>query len=249
MTEKVERITPYTSDSRNKGEQVEAMFDSIAPAYDFMNTAMSMGLHRRWLGKAIKSVALEQPKRILDVATGTADVAIALSRRLPESHVVGVDLSEGMLERGRQKVEKGGLSERIELLKGDCLALPFGDDEFDAVTVAYGVRNFEHLDAGYREMCRVLKPGGKLVVIELSTPPSKLVKPLYKFYTRYVIPLVGRMVSRDVRAYSYLPESIAAVAQGEAMTELMEQSGFESASYRRLTFGVCTIYEARKPRG
>lgn len=242
MGDAAERINPYSGDSRDKTSQVEAMFDSIAPAYDFMNSAMSFGLHRRWLRKAIGEAAEGDPAKILDVATGTADVAIALSRRLPDASVTGIDLSEGMLEVGRRKVSKAGLDERIELRQADCLHLPMADGTYDCVTVAYGVRNFEHLLEGYREMARVLRKGGRIVVIELSTPKSAFVKPFYKFYTRCVIPVVGRMVSKDVRAYSYLPESIAAVAQGEAMTALMEEAGFRDTKFRRLTFGVCTIY-------
>lgn len=246
MAEKVEKINPYDGDVRGKTQQVEAMFDSIAPAYDFMNSAMSMGLHRRWLRRAIKEVASSSPADILDVATGTADVAIALARRLPDASITGIDLSEGMLSVGRRKVEKAGLGSRIALRQADCLSLPFADDSFDAVTVAYGVRNFEHLLEGYREMARVLRPGGRIAVIELSTPRSAIVKPFYKFYTKRVIPAAGRIVSKDVRAYSYLPESIAAVAQGEDMTALMAQAGFSDTRFRRLTLGVCTIYTGVK---
>lgn len=241
-----ERVNPYAGDTRHKTQQVEAMFDSIAPAYDFMNSAMSFGLHRRWLRKAIGIVAGQLPAHVLDVATGTADVAIALARRLPKARVTGIDLSEGMLAVGRKKVEKAALADRILLQQADCLHLPFADNTFDCVTVAYGVRNFEHLLEGYREMTRVLRKGGTLVVIELSTPRSAIVKPFYKFYTRCIIPLVGRVVSKDVRAYSYLPESIAAVAQGEAMTALMQQAGLRDTAHRPLTFGVCTIYTALK---
>lgn len=246
MADAAERINPYTGDSRHKAQQVEAMFDSIAPAYDFMNSAMSFGLHRRWLRKAIRVVEADAPAAILDVATGTADVAIALARHLSGVSITGIDLSEGMLEVGRRKVTKAGLDERITLRQADCLHLPFADETFDTVTVAYGVRNFEHLLDGYREMTRVLRKGGRLVVIELSTPTSPIVKPFYKFYTRCIIPLVGRMVSKDVRAYSYLPESIAAVAQGSAMTALMQQAGLTATTHRPLTLGVCTLYTAKK---
>lgn len=246
MGDAAERINPYAGDSRDKTQQVEAMFDSIAPAYDFMNSAMSFGLHRRWLRKAIKGVREANPGNILDVATGTADVAIALARTLPQARVTGIDLSEGMLEVGRRKVAKAALDGRITLQQADCLHLPFADESFDAITVAYGVRNFEHLLEGYREMQRVLRKGGRLTVIELSTPRSPLVKPFYKFYTRCVIPVVGRLVSKDVRAYSYLPESIAAVAQGEKMTALMEEAGLSDTAFRPLTFGVCTIYTGVK---
>ncbi|MCM1110926.1 MAG: ubiquinone/menaquinone biosynthesis methyltransferase, partial [Clostridium sp.] len=187
------------------------------------------------------------PRRILDVATGTGDLAIELARKISGTTVTGIDLSEGMLSIGRRKVDEAGLSGRIDFVAGDCLALPFDDCSFDTVTVAYGVRNFEHLDRGYREMLRVLRPGGMLSVIELSTPVSPLVRPFYRAYTSWVIPLAGRIASHDVRAYSYLPESIAAVPQGDAMLSIMRGEGFSDTSFERLTFGVCTIYTARKP--
>lgn len=244
--EEVENIRPYGSDGEGKTEQVRDMFDSIAPAYDLMNSLMSVGMHRRWLHRAVEAASEGSPNRILDVATGTGDVAIALAQAMPRAEVCGIDLSEGMIERGRRKVAAAGLDGRIALSQADCLALPFADNSFDVVTVAYGVRNFEHLDRGYAEMLRVLRPGGKLVVIELTTPRSAIVKPFYRFYTRCIIPAVGRMVSRDVRAYSYLPESIAAVPQREAMCELMERCGFVNATWRTFTMGVCAMYVGEK---
>ncbi len=240
-----ERITPY-GDSRHKTEQVRDMFDSIAPAYDFMNRAMTMGIDKLWRRKAVKMVKSSTPASLLDVATGTGDLAIKLARTMPGCHVTGIDLSEGMLGVGRRKVADAGLSGRIEFRQADCLALPFDDNTFDAVTVAYGVRNFERLADGYREMARVLKPGGLLCVIELSTPRGAVTAPLYRFYTRHVIPFVGRLVSKDVRAYSYLPESIAAVAQGDDMLALMRDAGLRDTAFRPMTFGACTIYTARK---
>ena len=244
---KVEEINPYLYDGQSKTEQVREMFDNIAPAYDFMNRAMSFGLHRLWLRRAVKALGDGAPLDVLDVATGTADVAISIARKYPQTQLTGIDLSEGMLERGRQKVDEACLGGRIRLRQADCLHLPFADGSFDAVSVAYGVRNFERLADGYREMLRVLRPGGTLTVIELSTPTSKLVRPFYNFYTRHIIPLMGRLVSKDIRAYSYLPESIAAVPQRDGMTSLMADCGFADAAYRKLTFGVCTLYTARKP--
>ncbi|MBD5188486.1 MAG: bifunctional demethylmenaquinone methyltransferase/2-methoxy-6-polyprenyl-1,4-benzoquinol methylase UbiE [Bacteroidales bacterium] len=240
---KVEEITPYGS-SDPKGQQVEQMFDSIAPAYDLMNRAMTLGIDRRWRAKAVGM--LGAPGRILDVATGTGDLALLLARRIPGSEIVGVDLSEGMIAVGRKKIADAGLADRITLRAADCLNLPFADNSFDCITVAYGVRNFADIPAGLREMQRVLRPGGRLCVIELSVPTNPLVKPFYNLYTRGIIPLMGRIVSHDSRAYSYLPESIAAVPQGPAMTALMEAAGLTSATFRRLTFGVCTIYLAEK---
>lgn len=247
MDVKAEKVNPYTTYSRRKGEQVRDMFDSIAPAYDFMNRAMTLGIDKIWRAKAVRMVQRQAPRDILDVATGTADLAIKLAREIPGSHITGVDLSEGMVSVGRRKVEEAGLSGRISLDVADCLALPFPDASFDAITVAYGVRNFEHLLDGYREMFRVLRPGGMLCVIELSTPVSPIVLPFYKLYTRHIIPCVGRLVSHDTRAYSYLPESIAAVPQGDKMLRLMEEAGFVSTAFRPLTFSTCTIYTAFHP--
>lgn len=240
----VERITPYGDGSGDKTRQVREMFDSIAPAYDFMNRAMTMGIDRLWRHKAVRLLRDCQHDDILDIATGTGDLAIKLARELDPIAVTGVDLSEGMIEIGRAKVAKEGLQEVVTLGIGDCLLLPFTDASFDVVTCAYGVRNFADLQAGYREMHRVLRPGGRAVILELSTPTSPMVRPLYNFYTRHVIPTVGRMVSKDVRAYSYLPESIAAVPQGDAMTAIMLEAGFSQARAIPLTMGVCTIYEA-----
>lgn len=244
--ENVERITPYSS-SGDKTNQVRDMFDSIAPAYDLMNRLMSFGLHRRWLRKAVAMATAAGPSSVLDVATGTADVAIALAKSGKGVKVTGVDLSSRMIEVGRQKVAEEGLNDSVSLCEGDCMSLSFDDMTFDGVTVAYGVRNFEHLFEGYAEMLRVLKPGGTVTVIELSVPRSRLVRPFYKLYTGCVIPLIGRMISRDVRAYSYLPESIAAVPQGEEMRSLMERAGFVDVTVRPLTLGTCTIYHGRRP--
>ncbi|MDE6090608.1 MAG: bifunctional demethylmenaquinone methyltransferase/2-methoxy-6-polyprenyl-1,4-benzoquinol methylase UbiE [Duncaniella sp.] len=243
----VEKITPYTDDSRHKSEQVREMFDAIAPAYDFMNRAMTFGIDRLWRRKAVRLMRDIPHAEVLDIATGTGDLAILMAERLGGSHITGVDLSEGMVEIGCRKVADRGLSDRVTLTTGDCLCLPFADNSFDCITCAYGVRNFEDLAAGYREMQRVLRPGGLLVVLELSTPPSALVRPFYDIYTRYLIPTVGRMVSKDTRAYSYLPESIAAVPQRENMCEVMRGAGLTGCSYIPLTFGTCTIYTATKP--
>ena len=241
-----EQITPYDS-VRPKTEQVEEMFDSIAPAYDFMNRAMTLGIDKLWRAKAVKMIRRRQPADILDVATGTGDLAIKLAREIPGVRVTGVDLSEQMLAIGRDKVRLAGLSDRISLSKADCLALPMADASFDAVTVAYGVRNFEHLAQGYREMARVLRPGGMLCVVELSVPQSRLVRPFYELYTRRIIPVIGRMVSSDRSAYTYLPASIAAMPQGERMLAIMEEAGLVRPALRPLTLGVCTIYTAFRP--
>jgi demethylmenaquinone methyltransferase/2-methoxy-6-polyprenyl-1,4-benzoquinol methylase len=245
MSNKVEEINPYQS-SDAKHQQVRRMFDSIAKKYDLMNRMMTMGIDKLWRRRAVKLVAKTRPKTILDIATGTADLAIALARKAHEAQITGVDLSEGMIEIGRQKVEHARLGDRINLKAADALALPFEDNSFDIITVAYGVRNFEHLDKGYAEMHRVLAPGGMLCVLELTTPKSKFVRPFYNFYTRVIIPAVGRMVSKDDRAYTYLPESIAAVPAREEMTRLMTNARFTHARYKSMTFGTCTLYTAIK---
>lgn len=251
MMESPEEIKPY-NDSEAKGKQVGEMFDAIAPAYDFMNTAMTAGLHIRWRDKALRMaaerIAPATPQKILDVACGTGDVAFRLHEMHPESMITGLDLSAGMLRIAEKKLSAMDSAARshIRFVEGDCLALPFGDDAFDMVTVAYGVRNFERLEEGYREMFRVLRAGGVICVIELSEPASAPVRWLYRLYSRRVIPIVGRLVSRDSRAYSYLPESIAACPQRQRMTELMVRAGFSSPVFKSLTFGVITIYIATK---
>ena len=240
-----ERIKPYDP-QRPKSEQVEEMFNSIAPAYDFMNRAMTMGIDKIWRADAVREICRRNPADILDIATGTGDLAILLARRLPQARVSGADLSEGMIGIGRRKVARSGLSGRVSLDVADCLALPYGDGSFDCVTVAYGVRNFQELESGYREMHRVLMPGGVLCVIELSSPRGGLSKALYDIYSRRLIPAVGKMVSGDGRAYSYLPESIAAAPQREAMADVMRRAGFADVSWRSLTFGAVTLYFAVK---
>lgn len=239
-------VTPY-SDGRGKTDQVRDMFDNIAPAYDGLNRAMSFGLDKAWRRCAVDVVAKAGAKKIVDIATGTGDFAISLAQAIPDSTVTGLDLSEKMVEIGRKKVCDTGLSDRISLLTGDCLDSPLADARADAVTVAFGVRNFTDLLAGYRAMHRMLRPGGILCVLELSTPPGLIVKPFYSLYAKRIIPMMGRLWSKDSRAYSYLPESIAAVPQGSDMLGLMEQAGFKNTSFRRLTFGVCTLYTAVTP--
>ena len=223
------------------------MFDSIAPAYDFMNRAMTMGIDKWWRRKAVKMVGKYNPAQILDVATGTGDFAIQMYKTLqPSNGIVGIDLSRQMLDVAVAKVGKAGMAGHFDFKEGDCMALDFADGTFDAVTVAFGVRNFEHLEQGYAEMYRVLRHGGVLCVLELSTPTNRFIKSLYDLYTRTLIPMVGRMVSHDRRAYSYLPESIAAVPQGDEMCEIMCRVGFKGCRYVRMTFGTCTIYMGEK---
>lgn len=243
-----ENIKPY-NDSEAKGKQVGEMFDSIAPAYDFMNTAMTGGLHRWWRNRALRMAARllpADPRRILDVACGTGDVAFRLHEIYPDAEITGLDLSEGMLDVARRKLAgmNGSARSKISFIQGDSLAMPYPDATFDLLTVAYGVRNFERLSEGLKEMARVIKPGGVLCIVELSEPANPVIKSLYRLYARNLIPAVGRLVSKDPRAYTYLPESIAACPQRADMTRLMTAAGFKSPSFRSLTLGVVTIYLA-----
>lgn len=246
MEVRAEHIKPYDR-QRAKTEQVREMFDAIAPAYDWLNRAMSFGIDRRWRRITVDRIAALSPRNIVDIATGTGDLAVSMARRMEDAHIDGLDLSEGMIAIGQRKVSDAGLDDRVTLTCGDCLDIPMSDASADVITVAFGVRNFEHLDRGYAEMFRVLRPGGRLFVLELSTPVNPLVRPFYRFYTRCIIPVLGRIVSKDVRAYSYLPESIAAVPQGDDMLRLINEAGFTDAAFRRMTFGVCTLYTALRP--
>ncbi len=243
----VEKINPYGDDSRSKDRQVQSMFDNIAPAYDMMNHLMTGFLDRYWLRCLVKEAASVKPLRVVDLATGTGDVAFALARRLPEAAVTGLDLSEGMLDKAREKAAVSEEARNISFVQGDCLATGLPDACADVVTIAYGVRNFVDIAAGYREMMRILRPDGKLCVLELSAPAGKLTGALYRLYAGKVIPAVGQMLSHDSRAYSYLPESVAAVPSGGAMLSMITDAGFVRARFRRFTFGVCTLYTASKP--
>lgn len=246
MSNTVEHIKPYGNEGDKTG-QVRQMFDSIAPAYDFMNRAMTMGIDKWWRKVAVKKVKATAPARILDVATGTGDFAIKLYQDIKPQHVTGMDLSDGMLEVARRKVKSRGLENVIAFEQGDCLKLKYNDNSFDAVTVAFGVRNFEHIEQGYREMHRVLSPGGMLCVVELSTPRNKFIRWFYDLYTLHIIPAIGSLKSHDKSAYRYLPVSIAAVPQGEDMLNIMRNAGFENCKVKTLTLGTCSIYTATKP--
>ena len=242
---KAEEIKPYNTQDAKTG-QVREMFDSIAPAYDVMNRMMTLGIDKVWRRKAVDMVGEYHPRRILDVATGTGDLAFLIDERLKPESLLGIDLSEGMLSVAREKARQRGVEQRVTFAIEDCLSLSLPDDSYDAITVAYGVRNFENLLQGFTEMYRVLSPGGVLCVIELSTPEHFPMRQFYKFYTYTIIPLVGRIVSRDKQAYTYLPRSVAAVAQGEEMLDIFRKAGFKNCRLRRLTFGACTIYMGEK---
>lgn len=247
MKQGAEKINPY-NDKESKTEQMEEMFDSIAPAYDFMNSAMTFGLHRLWRNKALNLLKKIPNPEILDVATGTGDVAFKMLEILNPKSITGIDLSNGMLEIARKKLSSLEAQTRqiINFKIGNCLNMEFNDNSFDIVTVAYGVRNFENLLQGYKEMLRVIKPGGTLCVIELAVPQNPLLKCLYNLYSRNLIPFIGKLISGDSRAYSYLPESIAACPQRHKMTLLMQEAGFKNAKFKTLTFGTVCIYTATK---
>ncbi len=235
---------PPVGETEGKKEQVRAMFDAIAPRYDLLNRVLSFGIDRRWRKKAVAMLAHEQPARILDVATGTADLAIEALTLEPQK-VVGVDIAEEMLGIGRQKIERLGLADRIVLQRGDAEKLPFSDRQFDAVLVAFGVRNFGDLDRGLAEIRRVLKPGGALVVLEFSRPRAFPIKHLYGFYARVVLPRVGGAVSRDAGAYRYLPDSVAVFPDGEDFLERMRRVGYRDLVCRPLTFGIASLYKGK----
>ncbi len=238
-------VTPYGAADKTKKGQVEDMFDSIAPQYDFLNHLLSLNIDKIWRNRAVKLLRPKQPKQILDVATGTGDFAIAL-RKLNPDRIVGLDLSEQMLSYGRVKIQKRGLDKLITMVKGDSEALPFEDNTFDAITVAYGVRNFENTVKGLTEMHRVMKPGGTMVVLEFSKPKVFPVKQIFYFYFHFVLPLVGRLFSKDRRAYTYLPESVEAFPGGDAFLKLMQQGGFKATKQIPLSFGISSIYHGVK---
>ena len=229
-----------------KAKQVETMFNSIAPTYDRLNHLLSLGIDRRWRRKAIDALKPFAPQTILDIATGTGDFAILAARRLDPDRIIGVDISEGMMDVGREKVKKEGLDNIIFFMKDDSTALTFRNESFDAVTVAYGARNFEDLKGGLREMCRVLTPGGHLMLVELTTPPRFPMKQLFHFYAHTVMPLIGRLVSHDDSAYTYLPSSMAAFPQAEKLVPMLRRCGFSDVKFKRFTFGLSTMYLATK---
>lgn len=243
MSYKQEQIKPYSSDGE-KTQQVEQMFDHIAPTYDLLNHSLSWGIDRSWRRAAIDSLRPYRPQRILDVATGTGDFAILAAKLLEPEALLGVDLSEGMMEVARQKVEREELQGVIRFQKEDCLNLSFPNGSFDALTVAYGIRNFSDLDCGLREMHRVLRPGGRLVIVELTAPRHFPMRQLFWLYSHVWMPLIGRLVSKDSRAYRYLPATMEAFPQGEEMRQILMRAGFSDVNFRRFTFGLSTLYTA-----
>lgn len=221
------------------------MFDNIAHRYDFLNRLLSLGIDRTWRKKAVNYLSAIQPKQILDVATGTGDFAFEALVLDPQK-VTGYDISEGMMQYGRQKAASMNEANRVEFIKGESENMPFGDHTFDAITVGFGVRNFENLQQGLREMHRVLKPGGRVAILEISQPPNTIIRQLYGLYFHHVLPFVGRLFSRDVRAYTYLPESVKAFPEGLEFVKILENIGFRNVKWQPLTFGSCAFYSMEK---
>lgn len=239
-----ESIKPYNSGE--KGKQVEEMFNNIAPTYDTLNHRLSWDIDKGWRKKAIAQLQPFSPRHILDIATGTGDFAILAARMLTPEKLVGADISEGMMDIGRQKVKRARLEQIISFEKEDCLQLSYPENSFDAVTAAFGIRNFPDLDRGLKEIFRVLKPGGHLSIVELTAPVAFPMKQLFKVYSHTVLPIYGRLVSRDDSAYHYLTATIEAFPQGEQMVGILKKAGFSEARFERLTFGICTMYLATK---
>ncbi|MCW3110174.1 MAG: 2-heptaprenyl,4-naphthoquinone methyltransferase MenG [Segetibacter sp.] len=235
-------IVPFKESNQSKKQQVAAMFDKIAFRYDFLNRFLSAGIDVSWRKKAIKQLQSIQPKYILDVATGTGDVAILTQKIMHPTKITGIDISEGMLEIGKKKIEKLGLQNEIELLQGDSETLSFPDSSFDAITVAFGVRNFQNLEKGLAEMLRVLKPGGKLVVLEFSRPKQFLFKAVYNLYMNTIAPGFGKLIAKNKDAYQYLNDSVQRFPEGHQFIDILKNTGYSSTYSKILTLGICTVY-------
>lgn len=239
-------VVPFKNSEESKKKQVEKMFDKIAFRYDFLNRFLSAGIDVGWRKKAIKQLLGLRPQKILDVATGTADFAITSYEILKPEKIIGIDISDGMLEIGRKKIAKAGLQNSIELLNGDSEAILFDDNSFDAVTVAFGVRNFENLEKGLSEIKRVLKPGGKLIVLECTKPSLPVLKQLYNFYMKFLTPKIGKIIAKNNEAYQYLNDSVLMFPEKGSFVHILNQSDYRNAFYKTLTLGICTIYCAEK---
>lgn len=242
----VEKVKPY-NDDQSKREQVTEMFDGIAGQYDLLNRVLSLGIDTYWRKEALKAIIRYKPKQILDVATGTGDFAIMAQRILNPDRITATDISEGMMDVGREKVLQKGLQDNIIFELQDCSNLSYYDNTFDAVTAAFGVRNFEEINKSFQEVLRVLRPGGVFMFIELSTPEKKPMKGLYDIYTKYAMPTMAKLLSTEERAYEYLPESISVFPQGREMMLILQKNGFTNIRLRRLTLGITTMYIAEKP--
>ncbi len=240
-----EKINPYKDSELGKKEQVAQMFDNISENYDGLNRVISFGIDVKWRKKVVAIVGENNPKQILDIATGTGDLAIMMTSLHPDK-ITGLDISAGMLEVGKQKIAKANLSDKIEMIVGDSENMPFKDETFDAITVSFGVRNFAHLDKGLTEINRVLKPGGKLVILETSVPTKFPYKQGYRFHTSVLLPIIGKLFSKDKVAYSYLSESANSFPFGEKFNNILLKNGFTTATNKPVTFGVASIYTATK---
>lgn len=240
-----DKVTPYKNTKRTKKEQVTAMFDKVSGNYDALNRLMTFGLDVKWRKRVVSIIKPRSPQHILDIATGTGDFALMLAKLNPKK-IIGLDLSAGMLAVGKKKVEDKNLSHLIEMVQGDSEDLPFKDNTFDAITVGFGVRNFENLDKGLQEIHRVLAPKGIFVVLETAQPEKFPMKQGYKFYAKYIIPTFGKLLSKDKRAYEYLPESAATFPYGEEFNNILTKNGFNNTTDQPLTFGVASIYTATK---
>ena len=238
-------IKPYKDSDLGKKEQVATMFNNISKNYDGLNRVISFGIDVSWRKKVVKIVSKNNPQQILDIATGTGDLALMMSQLNP-AKIVGLDISEGMLEVGKQKISKANLSDKIEMVVGDSEIMPFDDNTFDAISVSFGVRNFANLDKGLTEIRRVLKPNGTFVILETSNPTKFPFKQGYKFYTSFILPIIGKIFSRDKVAYSYLSESANYFPFGDTFDNILKKNGFINTEYKPVTFGVATIYSATK---
>jgi demethylmenaquinone methyltransferase/2-methoxy-6-polyprenyl-1,4-benzoquinol methylase len=245
MTEEKVVVKPYNSEDASKKEEVAEMFNNISKRYDFLNHFLSLGIDKIWRKKAIRQLREVEPKRILDIATGTGDFAIAALKLNPDE-VVGVDISQGMLDMGIQKMKKKGHEKIIKMILGDSEKLPFEDGSFDALTVGFGVRNYENLEQGLSDMLRILRPGGKAVILEFSKPKKFPIKQLFGFYSKRVIPFLGRTISKDKRAYAYLPESVAAFPEGKEFETIMTKMGYKNVQSKLVSGGIATIYSGIK---
>lgn len=239
-------VKPYQEKESEKREQVELMFNNISPKYDLLNRVLSLGIDTIWRKQALNLLKKDKPEYILDVATGTADLAIEAATRLKPTSIVGIDIAENMLQIGREKITKKKLDKMITLQKGDSEKINFSDNTFDAVIVSFGVRNFQHLELGLSEIHRVLKPGGSIMVLEFSKPQKTPFKQVYQFYFKNILPIVGKMVSKDSAAYTYLPDSVNAFPDGKSFCAILEKIGFSIQHYKPFTFGVCTSYVGKK---
>jgi demethylmenaquinone methyltransferase/2-methoxy-6-polyprenyl-1,4-benzoquinol methylase len=238
-------IKPYKDSELGKKEQVAQMFDNISENYDDLNRVISLGIDIKWRKKVVEIVGKNNPKQILDIATGTGDLVLMMASLNPD-RIVGLDISSGMLEVGKRKIEKAKLSDKIEMIVGDSEEIPFNENSFDAITVSFGVRNFANLDKGIKEIARVLKPAGVLVILETSNPTKFPFKQGYKFYTNFILPIIGKIFSKDKVAYSYLSESANSFPFGEAFNNILQKNGFTNTKDTPVTFGVATIYTASK---